>query len=232
LPPIAAKPKSYDTWRRELDDHLYRTTNLTLLRCTPLGLVSKPGESERDFRIRLQEGARAARDAATEKLRAKYAPKLERLRGQMQRAQAAHEREKSQRDQQQMQTAVSLGATVLGAFLGRKKLSAGTIGRATTTARGVGRARKEAEDVARAEDNLETLQQKLADLDAEFQAEVATTNAAVDPQSAPLESLSLRPKKTSIAVRDIALAWAPHWRSTDGGLVPAWESHDAAAGRT
>ena len=29
----------------------------------------------------------------------------------------------------------------------------------------VGRARKEAEDVARAEDNVETLQQKLADLD-------------------------------------------------------------------
>ena len=110
LPPIASKPKSYETWRRELDDHLYRTTTLALFRCTPLGLVSKPGESERDFRIRLQEGARIARDAAIEKLRAKYAPKLERLQGQIQRAQSAREREKTQLDQQKMQAAVSLGA--------------------------------------------------------------------------------------------------------------------------
>jgi hypothetical protein len=118
---------------------------------------------------------------------------------------------------------VSLGATVLGAFLGRKKLGTGTIGRATSTARGVGRARKEAEDVARAEDNVETLQQKFADLDAEFQAEIASLSAAVDPQTAPLAILALRPKKTSIAVRNVALAWAPHWRTAGGSLTPAWQ---------
>jgi len=223
LPPIAAKPKSYDAWRRELDDCLYRTIAMQLFRCTSLNLVSKPGESERDFRIRLQEDARATRDAASEKLRAKYAPKLERLQAQLERAQTAHEREKTQLEQQKMQTAVSLGATVLGAFLGRKKLGTGTIGRATTTARGVGRSRKEAEDVARAEDNVETLEQKSADLDTEFQAEIASLSAAVDPQTAPLETLSLRPKKTSIAVRKVALTWAPHWRTTDGTLRPAWQ---------
>ena len=145
------------------------------------------------------------------------------MQGQIQRAQSAREREKTQLDQLKMQTAVSLGATVLGAFLGRKTLGAGTIGRATTTARGVGRARTEAEDVARAEDSLEALKQKLTDLDAEFQADIASTSAAVDPQTASLESLSLRPKKSSIAVRDVALAWAPHWRTADGKLLPAWE---------
>ena len=37
---------------------------------TALKLTSKPGESERDFRIRLQQSAREARDAEVEKLRA------------------------------------------------------------------------------------------------------------------------------------------------------------------
>ena len=223
LPPIAAKPKSYDTWRRELDDHLYRSIALTIFRCSPLGMVSKAGESERDFRIRMQEDARVARDAASEKLRAKYAPKSERLQAQLDRAQAAHEREKTQLEQQKVQAAVSLGATVLGAFLGRKRFGTGTIGRATTTARGVGRARKEAEDVERAEDSVATVQRKLTDLDVEFQAELADLGAAVDPQTAPLETISLRPKKTSIAVRNVALVWAPHWRTSGGGLTSAWE---------
>jgi hypothetical protein len=221
LPSAGSKPKNYETWRRELDDHLFRTLTLPLHRCAPLDLVSKPGEAEREFRIRMQEEARVARDAASEKLRAKYAPKLERLRAQVDRATAAHAREKTQLEQQKMQTAVSLGATVLGAFLGRKRLGAGTIGRATTTARGVGRARKESEDVARAQEHIETKQQTLADVEAEFQAELAALGAAIEPRTAALESLSLRPKKTSIAVRHVALAWTPHWRAPDGTLTPA-----------
>jgi hypothetical protein len=38
-------------------------------------LVSRAGESERDFRLRLHQAARESRDAAVEKLRASYAPK-------------------------------------------------------------------------------------------------------------------------------------------------------------
>jgi hypothetical protein len=46
-----------------------------------------------------------------------------------------------------------------------------TLGRATTAARGVGRSMKEGQDVERAQENVEAISQKLADLEADFQAE-------------------------------------------------------------
>src|SRR5439155_1477809 len=67
LPSAANKPKSYDAWKRQFADALYRGRTLRLLKCGPLKQTSKPGESERDFRVRLQQAARELRDAQVEK---------------------------------------------------------------------------------------------------------------------------------------------------------------------
>ena len=55
---------------------------------------------------------------------------------------------------------------------GARALSTGTLGRATTTMRDVGRSMDEAGDVKRAEETLDSVKQKRADLEAEFQAEL------------------------------------------------------------
>jgi len=47
--------------------------------------------------------------------------------------------------------------------------------------------------------------------------------ARTDPARAPLETLALKPTKQDIAIRLVALAWAPHRRDAQGALVPAWE---------
>ena len=56
-------------------------------------LTSQPGESERDFRIRLQQSAHEARDAAVEKLRVRYAPKVQRLANKVRSAAETRGRE-------------------------------------------------------------------------------------------------------------------------------------------
>jgi len=58
--------------------------------------------------------------------------------------------EAEQAKQQKIQTAISMGATLLGAFVGRKAISYSTLGRATTTLRGAGRTLKETQDIERA----------------------------------------------------------------------------------
>jgi len=50
-------------------------------------------------------------------LKARWQPKLLQLQDQIRRAEAAREREKSQLSQQRMQTAVSIGTSILGALL-------------------------------------------------------------------------------------------------------------------
>jgi Skp family chaperone for outer membrane proteins len=113
--------------------------------------------------------------------------------------------------------AVSIGATLLGAFLGRKAVSAATVGRAGTAVRSMSRAYKESQDVARASETVEAMEQQRADIEAQFQAEAAALQSSLDPASAALETIVVRPKKTAITVRLVALGWAPYRDNQ-----PAW----------
>jgi hypothetical protein len=218
----ASKQKSYATWGKDLATWIYRNHRLELFESPNLELASNPGETERDFRVRMQQIARERRDEAVEKLRRKYAPKLEQLEERKRRAQQVVDRQVDQAQDQKYQTAISFGATLLGSLLGRKKAGLGTLGRATTTARGVSRSMKEAEDVDRAEENVAAIAQKLADLEADFKAEAASVERSFDPQTEELGKVSLKPKKVNIDVKLVALAWAPYWLDTQGGAKPAW----------
>jgi hypothetical protein len=220
LPAAAAKPKSYAGWSRDLAAWLYGQRRLELLRDRVSGTLSRPGESERNFRVRLREEARAERDARVEALRKKYAPKRAALDERLRRAQQVQAREQGQVSQQGVQVAISLGATILNAVLGRKTVSVGSIGRATTAARGAGRVLKEREDVARAEETVAAVQQALADLERELQAELTALETKGEPER--LESAAIRPKKTDVRVRLCTLAWMPYWRDPAGALTPAW----------
>jgi len=223
VPSAAGKAKSYDAWKRALSDDLYRSQSLELFRSPNLGLLSQPDEPERDFRIRLQQLAREERDRQVEGLRKKYAPKVAALQDKIRRAQQAVERETQQAQQAKMQAAVSFGATLLGAFLGRKAVSAATLGRATTAVRGVGRSMKEFQDIARAGETVEAMQQQLADLEAQLQTETLALEVSTDPAAEKLESITLKPKKTNISIALLTLAWAPYWRESGGAQTPAWE---------
>jgi hypothetical protein len=220
LPSAAAKAKSYEGWSRDLGAWLYGERRLELFRDPASRTVSRPGESERDFRVRLREETRAARDERVEALRKKYAPKIAALEERLRRVQQTEAREREQVGQQGVQTAISIGASILGAVLGRKTVSASNIGRATTAARGASRVLKERQDVARAQETVTAVQQAKSELEAELQSEVAALEAR--GESAELEPVAVRPKKTDVRVRLCALVWTPYWRDAAGTLTPAW----------
>jgi hypothetical protein len=171
----------------------------------------------------LQQAVREERDQRKETLREKYAPRIASLQEKIRRAQQVVEREAQQVTQQKLQTAISFGTTLLGAFLGRKSVSVGTLGRAATAARGVGRTMRESEDVDRAQESVGVLEQQMAGLNAEFEAETEALEAKIDPLAEKLETLFIRPKKTNISVSLVALVWAPHWQNAEGKLIRAWE---------
>ncbi|HTL63053.1 MAG TPA: DUF87 domain-containing protein [Nitrospira sp.] len=222
LPAAAGKAKSYEGWNRDFGAWLYRTQKLQLLKSPSTGQVSTPQESERDFRVRLQQSGREQRDKSADALRRKYGPKIAALQERLRRAEQQKEKQQTEARSSQMQAAISVGASILGAFLGRKTISAANIGRATTAIRGAGRVLKESQDVNFAEENVAALRQQLADLEAQFKAESEALAAASDPLLERLEPVLLRPAKSNIAVKFVALAWTPHWKSSDGSIAPAW----------
>jgi hypothetical protein len=222
LPAAGSKKKSYDGWSKDFGAWLLRSQKVELLRSPSLKAVSQPGESERDFRVRLQESTRQQRDQASEALRQKYAPKAAALQERRRRAEQAVARESEQVQQQGIQTAISVGATILGAFLGRKAINVSTIGRATTAARSAGRVLKESQDVGRAQESVAAVDAAIATLDAQFKQEADALGAGTDPLTERLETVALTPTRQNISVRLVALAWAPCWRDRAGAISPAW----------
>lgn len=209
LPSAAGDADNYRSWEKDVKAWLYANQRLRLWRSPTFKLTSDPAEAEGAFRLRLGQAAREARDAAVETLRKKYAPKLAAMQERVRRAEQAVGREASQAKSQGMQTAISIGATLLGAVIGRKTLGTSTIGRATTAARGVGRTAREREDIARAQETFESLKGRLADLESEFQAETEALEVKFDPTAEALEAVELKPTKTNISIDTLVLAWVP-----------------------
>ncbi|MEP6932782.1 MAG: ATP-binding protein [Nitrospirota bacterium] len=223
VPSAASKAKSYETWNKDFSGWLFRNQKVTLFKSPSTKDVSIPGECEREFRVRLQQSGREARDKQSDRLRHKYAPKISALQDRIRRAGQMVDRQQAESRSSQLQAAISVGASILGAFLGRKTVSASNIGRATTAIRGAGRAIKESKDVGQAEENVSALQQQLADLEAQFKTETDALAAATDPLNEKLELVSLKPTKANIAVKLVALAWTPHWQDGKGVLTQAWQ---------
>ncbi len=222
LPASAGKVKSYTDWSKDFGGWLYRTQKVELLRSPSTTEVSNPGESERDFRVRLQQTGREQRDKGAEALRQKYTSKIATLQDRIRRAELTKEKQEAESRSSQVQAAISVGASILGAFLGRKTISATNIGRATTAIRSAGRVMKESKDVGIAEENVAALQQQLADLEAQFTSESDALAAATDPLNEKLDMTSIKPTKANIAVKLVALAWTPYWRDGQGTLTQAW----------
>ena len=68
---------------------------------------------------------------------------------------------------------------------------------------------KQAGDIGRAKENVAAIDAQITALESELQAELDQRAAATDPLTEKLEPLALRPKKSDITVKLVALAWAP-----------------------
>ncbi|HEY0010061.1 MAG TPA: hypothetical protein VGB55_15140, partial [Tepidisphaeraceae bacterium] len=117
VPPGASDAKQIDKWTKSFIDHLYRTARLELFSAPAAKLTSTPDECERDFRARLSQAAREERDALAEKLRLKYAPKHASLEERLRKAQQAKAKEEQEASSSTLSAAMSVGASLLGAFL-------------------------------------------------------------------------------------------------------------------
>jgi hypothetical protein len=208
-PAALLRAKNYGAWGKQLADHVYQTSSCDVLRCALLKLTSAPGETEGDFRARIAMSLREKRDAEIDKLRAKYAPRIATLTDQVRRANERIAREQSQLSQQKVGAAISVGTAILGAFFGRKALSSTTLSRAGTAMRSAGRVTSESADVARAGENMEVLQQRLADLQGELESETARLQGELDPAAAIIETTAIKSRKSETTTTNVMVVWVP-----------------------
>ena len=75
--------------------------------------------------------------------------------------------------------------------------------------REAGRTVTERSDIGRAEENVETLREKLEQLEQELKAEIEETEDRFDIKQFDLEALPIRPRKGDLKIEKVALLWVP-----------------------
>ena len=133
------------------------------------------------------------------------------------------EREADQVKSQKVQTVISFGTAILGAFLGRKVISGQSAQRMGTAMKSASRMGKEAMDVERARAKLEAVQTEISELEKQFQTDMDQISASLDPESEPLDSIRITAKSTDIAIEAFGLVWMPFRTTAQGGRDPDWK---------
>lgn len=220
--PECFKKTSYTAWERDLTDYLFRNSTMTLFRNEHLKKISRPGETERDFRIRLDQESREERDVAIEKLRSTYAKKAATLEERVRKAEQAVQREKDQAKDAGFQTAVSLGSTILSALLGTKKISATSLGRAATTVKGVGRSVRQQGDVSRSKETVDTYKAQLEQLEVDLQNDIDALTEKVESKTSDVTTTEIRPLKRDCLVKAVVLTWEPVRKNAAGNYERSW----------
>ena len=218
LPTAAGRARRYATWGKQLKTHLYQERALVVFKSRAYKLVSEVDESEADFRVRLTDAAREKRDLAVEKLRKRYAPKLARIEERIRKAEQKIAKEEEQYKASRKSSWLSMGTTLVGSLLGRKKLSATTARGVGTSVRSMDKASKEKSDIERAVRDRDAEQEKLETLDAEFREAVAELEDGFRPDELELEEVVVRPRKSDIDVTAPLLIWRP-WRVDSRGIA-------------
>ena len=207
LPAVAARPRSYAAWEKEFARWAAQTQSIEVLRSPRTKLASGPDESERDFRIRLQQAMREGRDEALGRARDKHASKIRTAEDKLRRAQAAVDRETQQASESKMSAAVSFGASALGAVLGKGAVSATNVGRVASAARSMGRVSRESADVTRAASTVAVLEEQLLESRAALEADLARVQAEWDPATEELQRTVVKPKRGGVSVQLVGLLW-------------------------
>lgn len=202
----AGNGKNFTKWERSFKSWLRREQNLVLYKSPALEAVSEPGETEGEFRARLQVLAREKRDAEVGKLRRRYESKIKRVEKRVLGAQRKVDAEQSQVAQSRIDTALSVGTAILGALMGRKRSSADSAGSAIRKA---GRMRKKTSDAALAREALAEAEAELRALDEELEAELSRLAGNLDAQAEELEPITIRPKSSDIIIQYFGIAWDP-----------------------
>ena len=222
LPAAARRAASFKKWQKHLCRWVRQNRVLVLYRSKRFRMVSRLGESEGEFRARLGQVVREQRDLAIEKLRRKYGSRFATLRDRLQRAQLVVEREAEQSKAKKIETVISFGTAILGAFLGRKAASVGSATRMGSALRSAGRLRKESMDVARARERVAAISARLEELEARLQDDIDKLEFSYNAETEPLDEIRIKPKSTDITLDVFGLAWIPMRRDVQGHLLPDW----------
>lgn len=208
LPDAAMSAKTVASWEKSYARWLRSSQSLTLYRSATFNVTSEADEREGAFRARLQLLAREKRDAQAAALQAEFAARTSGLQDRLARAEQAVQREQDQAHTQTWGAFANVGTAILGAVLGRKRLTVASASRVGTAVRGISRAHDAAGDVSRAQESTERVRDQLTALNEELQQAIDGLDSVFDAQHEPLTTVEIRPTAGQVTVHFVGIGWS------------------------
>jgi hypothetical protein len=199
--------KKFSSEKQALTNSLVHSEELKLYSCPAVKLISKPGEPENEFLLRVRLASRERRDKDVDTLRKRYEGKIDTLEDRLRKAELTVDRKQADAESRKREAMLSAGESVLGVLLGRKSIRSGsTAASKYRQSSSAGMSAKEAEENARA------LSEEIRELKEEFEKEAAVITARWENAVKEIGEIAVKPKKTGIEITSFFLAWVPRWQ--------------------
>jgi myosin heavy subunit len=170
-------------------------------------MYSLPGEDEREFRLRLQHELRERRDRKVDGIERRFASKIRRVSDRLDKALQALEKKKAVASSRKSEVLISLGESLLGAFMGRRSMRT-----ASSTMSKYRMSRTATMSIKEAEETVSALKGEMQSLEDELKAKTAEVVRELEESVENLERFPVTPRRADIDVGYFGLAWVPYWR--------------------
>jgi hypothetical protein len=205
LPSFIEEMKDFRVLENGFKNFLYRTKRLNLYTSKEFKLLSEPGEDFSSFKVKVIELLREKKDEEVDKLREKFEKKEKTLQKKYSNLLGKLEKEETDTKTVTTESVLSLGASLLGAFLGRTKI--GNLSSGMTGLRKVNRIFKEKKDVNLVKDKIKDLTEEIEKLEEELSEKIEDISEKINIENYEIETFNLQPRKSDISNLNISLLW-------------------------
>ena len=206
IPELANSLTEFKNLNKDLKDFLYYSSVLKLKMNDDLDVIQHPEESERDFKIRLLQHSREERDAEVDKLKGKYAKKLDKLQTKLSKLEFDLSDDEADYNARKREEFVGAGESVLSIFMGSRRTST-----ATTIARRRRMTSKAKRKVDETKEDIVRIKEDIMELEEELKTAIEKIVKKYENVADDLSEKEVKPRKTDVKVNLVALAWKPIW---------------------
>jgi hypothetical protein len=188
-----------------IEDRLFREKTLKLLRNEELKLISRPDETEDDFRKRCLAAAEDRADEEAGKLRDRYESKLETARKRMTDAERRVRELEVDVGQRRQQELVAGAGAVLSMFLGGRRRVSGLSGISSRRSQ----TRRTEERRRSANEKMEDQQEAISRLEEELTDEIEDLWERWKDVAEKVEGFEVALERNDVTLDEVILFWAP-----------------------
>jgi hypothetical protein len=221
LPGYAMNAQSYAQAAQDFKEWLHRQERAEIFHYEELGVYSRWGEAEGEFRARLAHQVRERRDEEVQKIRAAAVEKFDALQARLRTAEGQLARQKTEAASAKMQAGVAMVSGVLGALLGGSKRGGvmRKLAQGKAAINSAASALRQGQDVTMAEEKVARIGEEMDALHRETDEKIAFLTASFDPAAVPLSKEVLKPTRSDVEVKCVCLLWLPYSEQGDAAWV-------------